>query len=378
MNLLGRAIVIGCGAALAAGSMLARAQSPAAASQAPAAARQGPTASSQTPVDYERDIQPIFEQHCAECHGRSKARARLRLHDPACIRRGGQSGPAILPGDSHDSVLMRRVLDVSEDDRMPLDADPLPAATVAILRAWIDQGAPMPGAMAAAPASSEHWAYVKPVAARAAGRGRCDLGAQRDRSVRPGAARAGEAGAVARGRPARRCCAASRSISPGCRRRRRRSTPSSPTRRPAPTSRLVDRLLASPHYGERWARPWLDLARYADSNGYEKDSRRVDLDVPRLGDRRVQPRHAVRPVHRRADRRRHAARRHGGPEDRHRVPSQRDDQRGGRHRSGRVRVRGARRSRQHDRHRLARHRRSAAPSATTTSTTPSRRRTTSG
>ena len=70
---------------------------------------------------------------------------------------------------------------------------------------------------------------------------------------------------------------------------------------------MVDRLLASPHYGERWARPWLDLARYADSNGYEKDAPADDVDVSRLGDQGAQRRHAVRPVHHRAARRRHAA-----------------------------------------------------------------------
>ena len=74
--------------------------------------------------------------------------------------------------------------------------------------------------------------------------------------------------------------------------------------------RLVDRLLASPHYGERWARRWLDLARYADTNGYEKDRAALDLAVSRLGHQRAQRRHAVRPVHHRATRRRHAARRH--------------------------------------------------------------------
>ena len=58
--------------------------------------------------------------------------------------------------------------------------------------------------------------------------------------------------------------------------------------------KLVDRLLASPHYGERWARRWLDLARYADTNGYEKDRPRIDLAVSRLGHQRVQRRHAVR------------------------------------------------------------------------------------
>ncbi len=102
------------------------------------------------------------------------------------------------------------------------------------------------------------------------------------------------------------------------------------------------------------------------------------LEVPRLGDRRAQPRHAVRSVHDRADRRRHAAERDHRAEDRHRLPPQRDDQRGGRRRSRGVDVRGPRRSRQHDGNGLARHRRSAAPSATTTSTIRSARRTISG
>jgi mono/diheme cytochrome c family protein len=273
MNLLGRAIVIGCGAALAAGSMLARAQSPAVVSQAPAAARQGPAASSQTPVDYERDIQPIFEQHCAECHGRTKSRARLRLHDPAFIRRGGQSGPAIAPGDSHGSLMIRRILDVSEDDRMPLDADPLPEATVAILRAWIDQGAPMPGAMAAAPVE-EHWAYVKPsrpelpaVANAAWARNEIDrfvLARLEQEKLAPSAE-------AAKSTLLRRVTLDLTGLPP---------TPEELDAYIGDTSagayeKAVDRLLASPHYGERWARPWLDLARYADTNGYEKDNRRA-------------------------------------------------------------------------------------------------------
>ena len=74
----------------------------------------------------------------------------------------------------------------------------------------------------------------------------------------------------------------------------------------------VDRLLASPHYGERWARPWLDLARYADTNGYEKDDRAHRLEIPRLGDQRLEPGHDLQGVHHRADRRRHAAPPHQG------------------------------------------------------------------
>ena len=70
---------------------------------------------------------------------------------------------AILPGDGRKSYLVQRLRGEGDEDRMPLDADPLPAATIARLRAWIDQGAPMPGEGVAADASiDEHWAYVKP------------------------------------------------------------------------------------------------------------------------------------------------------------------------------------------------------------------------
>ena len=83
---------------------------------------------------------------------------------------------------------------------------------------------------------------------------------------------------------------------------------SSTTRRRTPTRSSSIGCWPSPHYGERWARRWLDLARYADTNGYEKDRAALDLALSRLGHQRAQRRHAVRPVHDRADRRRHAAR----------------------------------------------------------------------
>src|SRR5688500_1915783 len=147
MNSTPRWFVLGCGVLLLVSSVLLRAQSPASAAANP------------QPIDYARDIQPIFEKYCYECHGRSKARAQLRLHAPEFIRKGGQSGPAIVPGKSHDSELMRRLVDPNDDDRMPLEADPLPEATIARLRAWIDQGAPMPASTAASADVEEHWAY---------------------------------------------------------------------------------------------------------------------------------------------------------------------------------------------------------------------------
>ena len=163
---------------------------------------------------------------------------------------------------------------------MPLDADPLPAETIALLRAWVDQGAPMP-APSAAPAGAatgdgpvgDHWAYVRPKhpelpAVATAGWDRNPL----DRFVLA----ALEREHLSPSRDAdkstllRRVSLDLTGLPP---------TPAEQDAFLADASRdayekVVDRLLASSHYGERWARPWLDLARYADTNGHEKDNRR--------------------------------------------------------------------------------------------------------
>jgi hypothetical protein len=258
-----RRIAIGSAAAVLSTTVLIRAQTPAA--KAPAAALQ--------PVNFATDIQPILEQYCAECHGRSKARAQLRLHTPDWIRKGGQSGPAVLPGNSHSSELMRRVLDPNDDDRMPLDADPLPPETIARLRAWIDQGAPMPANTGAASTVDEHWAYVKPAPPQLPAVARSDWARTAiDRFV------------LARLEREKLTPSPEASKSTLLRRVTLDLIGLPPTPEaldafladPAPNAyeRVVDRLLASPRYGERWARPWLDLARYADTNGHEKDNKR--------------------------------------------------------------------------------------------------------
>ncbi len=270
MNEMKRSFAIGCAAALLTGSVLARAQSAA-----------GPAATP-PPIDFVRDIQPIFKTHCAECHGATKGRARLRLHAPEFIRRGGESGPVIVPGKSHDSLLMRRVLGLDGEDRMPLDADPLPAELVDRLKAWIDLGAPgaalggstADAAQAAADAVQEHWAYVKPSrpelpAVAASGWVRNPI----DRFVlaRLEAEKLAPSAEASRATLLKRVTLDLTGLPP---------TPGELDAFVADTSteayeRAVDRLLASPRYGERWARPWLDLARYADTNGYEKDNRRA-------------------------------------------------------------------------------------------------------
>ncbi len=183
--------------------------------------------------------------------------------------------------------------------------------------------------------------------ARASRRGDDRLAAQCHRSLRAGAARAREARAVAGGvadgappqaQPRSHRAAAdaerSRRIPEGHHRRRLR-----PRRRPPARLAALRGAL-----GAAMARPRA-LCRHQRPR---KGQPPFDLEVPRLGHRRAQPRHAVRSVHDRADRRRHAARRHHQPAHRQRLPSQRHDQRGGRRRPGRVALRSARRSRQHD------------------------------
>ena len=224
-------------------------------------------------IDYVKDIQPVLEKYCADCHGRSKGRAQLRLHSPEWIRKGGQSGAVIVPGNSHASELMRRVLDPNDDDRMPLDADPLPADVIARLRTWIEQGAPMPASAAASDDVAQHWAYVKPVrpavpavARQAWVRNPIDafvLSRLEREKLEPSPE-------AARTTLLRRVSLDLTGLPPA---------PQEVDAFVADTSagayeKVVDRLLASPHFGERWARPWLDLARYADTNGYEKDNRR--------------------------------------------------------------------------------------------------------
>ena len=225
------------------------------------------------PVDFTRDIQPIFQKYCVECHGQKTAKARLRLHDPIFITKGSSSGPVITPGKSADSLILSRILGSTGEETMPLDADPLPEPAVTLLRAWIDQGAIMPAGDPAAAVADEHWAYVPPVrrdppqvAMATWPRNAIDrfVLATLERETLSPSPEASKATLL------RRLTLDLIGLPPTPQELDAFLADSSPNA----YERVVDRLLASPHYGERWARPWLDLARYADTNGYEKDNRR--------------------------------------------------------------------------------------------------------
>src|SRR5689334_15377925 len=92
-------------------------------------------------VDFARDIQPILQAHCYECHGATKSKHGLRLDLRDAALKGGESGRAIVAGDSQHSLMVRRLLGLDHEDRMPKDKDPLAKNEIALIRTWIDQGA---------------------------------------------------------------------------------------------------------------------------------------------------------------------------------------------------------------------------------------------
>src|SRR5262245_29944656 len=115
-------------------------------------------------VDYLRDVKPIFAQKCFACHGALKQESGLRLDAAQMVRKGGDSGPAIVPGKAAESLLVQRVSTADIDSRMPLEGEgePLDQRQLAIVRAWIDQGAVAPDESVPAD-PREHWAFRSPV-----------------------------------------------------------------------------------------------------------------------------------------------------------------------------------------------------------------------
>jgi hypothetical protein len=228
------------------------------------------------PVDYVRQIKPILAQNCYACHGAHKQRSGLRLDTAAAIRTGGASGPAIVPGDNRASKLIKAVTGTDDTKLMPPREPRLTAVQIHLLKAWIDQGAPAPAAeLPQEPARDKaaHWAFQQPMrplvpAVRNAAWPRnpidCFILARLEKEgIQP----AEEADRVTL---IRRLSLDLLGLPPGLPEIDAfRTDP-----RPDAYERLVERLLQSPHYGERWGRHWLDLARYADSNGYSIDGPR--------------------------------------------------------------------------------------------------------
>lgn len=244
-----------------------------------------PAVNTAAPIDFARDIQPILANTCYECHGPKKVRAELRLDTRAGFMKGGETGALVVPGNSEQSLIVRRLLGLDGDDRMPKDGDPLPAAQIALIRSWIDQGAVWPDTGTAAegvpqPAheSPQHWAYRRPSRPTPPNVRTPDwVRTPIDRFVlarleKEGLAPSAEAPLETL---VRRVSLDLIGLPPSPQELDEVLADAVREGKDAAYGRLVDRLMASPHYGERWARPWLDLARYADSQGFEKDLPRV-------------------------------------------------------------------------------------------------------
>jgi hypothetical protein len=228
-------------------------------------------------VDFARDIQPILAKTCVNCHGASKQKGGLRLDSAPELTKGGNSGAAFKAGDSLHSRIILAVSGLDEELKMPPQGKGLTAAEVGILRAWIDQGANWPKGLVIAPAETDprlkHWAFqpvkrpkLPTVANKAWVRNPIDafvLARLESEKTSPSP----EADRVTL---IRRLTLDLLGLIP---------TPAEVDafvndKDPEAYEKLVDRLLSSPHYGERWGRHWLDAARYADSDGYEKDTGR--------------------------------------------------------------------------------------------------------
>lgn len=230
---------------------------------------------SQRVVDYSRDVQPIFASRCFQCHAAEKQESNLRLDVKAAALRGGDSGePPIVPGNSRESFLLRVVSDPDSDVVMPPEGPRLSGEQIDVLRRWIDQGAAWPQAGGDdEKLTTEHWSF-QPVSRPVLPETAHDTWVLNPVDAfileKLDAANLRPSDDVDRVTLIRRLYLDVLGLPPA---------PDEVNSFVADSrvdafERLVDRVLASPRYGERWARHWLDVVRFAESNGFETNRER--------------------------------------------------------------------------------------------------------
>jgi hypothetical protein len=241
--------------------------------------------SAETP-DFDRDVRPILVRHCVACHGEKKAESKLDLRQRDSLTRGGQSGPAVMGGSAEQSLIIERIVEGSmpPDDRPRLDRN-----EIQTLRAWIDalpaaKAGPTSSSAAIRPEDANYWAFQKlkrpeTPAVRHAQQVRTPIDAfilakleERGLSFSPEAERL---------TLLRRAHFDLIGLPPSPEEikdflsqfpaERSESSSSDREAEDAAYERLIDKLLASPHYGERWGRHWLDAAGYADTIKTDND-----------------------------------------------------------------------------------------------------------
>ncbi len=208
--------------------------------------------------DFSRDVQPLLAKRCIACHGPDTQEAGLRLDDRSGATKELDSGSrAIVPGQSAASEILARITSTDPDTQMPPEGPRLTPAEIAAIAAWINDGAEWKG----------HWAFQplsRPPLPAVEGSGH-----PIDAFIRAGLARRGLPAPLPADRATllRRATYDVTGLPPSEQEMQEFLADESPTA----WERVVDRLLASPHYGEKWARHWLDLVRYADTNSFERD-----------------------------------------------------------------------------------------------------------
>jgi hypothetical protein len=217
------------------------------------------------PVDYLRDVKPLLTARCYACHGALQQKAGLRLDTTRFIREGGNSGPAVVPGKAGDSLLIAHITASGGKRRMPPpdQGETITEKQVVLLRTWIDQGAAGPADEKPEADPKEHWAFRPPVrravpsvkdTARIRNPIDAFLAAEREKHGLAPQPAADKYTLLRRvyldliGLPPTRDELAAFAADSS----------------PDANEKAVDRLLASPQYGERWGRHWMDVWRYSD------------------------------------------------------------------------------------------------------------------
>ena len=226
-------------------------------------------------IDFGSEIYPIFAKRCHECHGAAQQMGGFRLDSRTVALEGGVSGPNILPRKSEESPLFQRIAGVGDLNVMPLTGERLSSAEIGLIKGWIDEGARWPDSFGTETRKvARHWAYVAPE------RPALPTVEQVDEVRNPidnfilarlenvGLSFAPEA---SRETLIRRVSLDLRGLPPSI----DEVDAFLSDTRPDAYERLLDRMLKSPHYGEHFGGYWLDLARYADTNGYESDEPRT-------------------------------------------------------------------------------------------------------
>jgi hypothetical protein len=250
-------------------------------------------------VDYARDIKPLLSKKCQACHGPLKQEAGLRLDAGSLVHKGSDEGPVIVPQNGAESRLIAKVSASDPADRMPPEGEgePLTAEQIALLSAWIDDGAPFPSNEMILEDPRQHWAYLPPqrpavpqvddplwsanpvdafIATKHRAQGLTPL-PEADRLTL-----------------LRRVYLDLIGLPPTREEQYAFLADTSPTA----YERVVDRLLDSPQYGERWGRHWMDVWRYSDWDGYGNELRGSQRHLWRWRDWIVESLNADKPYDR--------------------------------------------------------------------------------